>query len=343
MKKNHTAALTPLITHALFALLLAVPCLAASLAKAEVIDRVMAEVNDDVITLSEVEQEGRMIFQKIAREVAPEEREVTINKVRQEVLDNIIDKRLIAQEAAKQNLTVSGEELDAAIEKILSTNNISREDFINELYKNGIDEETYRSNLRSQILQNKLISREISSKIVVTEDMILDAYDTKYTRQVKEGGYYLMQIGISWGESEASQKSTAALYEDKVAARKKIERVHQLAVNGEDFRELARRFSDLPSSVEGGDIGVFSEDEMAQYMKDVVVGLKAGEISQIVETPVGFQFFKLLSSKEGGIVTQAPYESVKEEIRERLFRDAMQKEYSAWLKKIRERAYIRKL
>jgi len=310
--------------------------------EAEVIDRVVAEVNDEIITLSEVDEEGEIIYQKIIREVPPEERLEVLGQAQEEVLDGIIEKTLIAQEAEKQGITVSEEELDAAIEQILASNNFSREEFFLKLQEDGIDETFYRETLRSQIYQNKLVSREVRSKIVITEDMILDFYDTEYTSQVSEGSFYLLQIGTSWENTEEG-KSTETLPEDKAKARKKIERIHKLAKSGQDFRDLARRFSDLPSAPEGGDIGVFAKDEMANYMRDAVTSLRAGEISSIIETPVGYQFFMLLSSKEGGIVMRAPYESVKEEIRERLFRDIMQRELENWIEGIRDRAYIRKL
>lgn len=309
--------------------------------EAEMIDRVVAEVNDDVITLSEVEAEGRMLFQKIVRETPAAERDTALSQARRDVLAGLIDKTLIIQEAAKQNITVSEQEVDEAVNQVLEGNNISRETLVQQLEQSGLDEATYRSNLRAQILQNKLFTRDVRSKIVITEDMMLDAYDTIYTRRVKEGSYYLLQIGISWdGTGQISGAGTDETRR-KEEARRLAERVHKLARSGQDFRELARKFSDLPSASEGGDIGVFEEDELARYMKEAITGLKPGEVSAVVETPVGFQFFKLLSSNEGGIVMQTPYESVKEEIRERIFRETMKNEYEDWITSLREKAYIR--
>ena len=311
--------------------------------RAAIIDRVVAEVNDDVITLSELNKEGEVYLKKIAGEVAESQRDEAINKALDDILNGLIDKALVAQEAAKRNLTVSDVEVDEAISRISAANNVSMDQLYSELKENGLDFATYKDNLKSQLLQNKLITREVRSKIVITEDMILDHYDTEYTQHVDEGGYYLLQIGISWGDNEESKKSVATLYEDKLTAKKTATRIHALAVNGEDFHELARKFSDLPSAADGGDIGVFEEDEMASYMKTAVTSLKPGEISAIVETPVGFQFFKLLSNKEGGIVMQAPYDSVKEEIREKLFTETMKEEFKIWIRELKEKSYIKKL
>jgi peptidyl-prolyl cis-trans isomerase SurA len=318
-------------------------CASLKSAQAELIDRVVAEVNDEVITLSEVEEEGQPFFRKIAIEAPPQERDEAIARARVDVLDGLIDKTLIRQEAEKQGISVTEEEIDAAFQQILATTNLSRESFLEQLYESGLDEVTYRNNLQSQILQNKLVSRDIRSKIIITEDKILEYYDAQYTRRVDEGSYYLLQIGVSWGETQVSESSVATIEQRKVDARKQVERVHKLARSGQDFRELARKFSDLPSAADGGDIGVFEEDDMASYMKNAIISLKPGDISSIVETPVGYQFFKLLSTKEGGIVIQEPYDTVKDEIREILFQEAMQSEFREWIKGIKERAYIRKL
>jgi len=112
-------------------------------------------------------------------------------------------------------------------------------------------------------------------------------------------------------------------------------------MGGQDFKQLARQYSDLPSAVDGGDIGAFQEDEMAEYMRDAVTSLKPGEISPVVESPNGYMLFKLLSSQEGKIITKVPYESVKEEIRNTLYQQEMEKRYDTWLEEIRNQAYIK--
>nr|MBM1004016.1 hypothetical protein [Desulfofustis sp. PB-SRB1] len=77
------------------------------------------------------------------------------------------------------------------------------------------------------------------------------------------------------------------------------------------------------------------------FMLQAIEPLRPGEVSAIIETPVGFQFFKLLSSKTGGIVQQAPYSEVKEEIRERLYRQEVERQFDLWLTEIKDNAYIK--
>jgi len=314
--------------------------ISSSNTRAELVDRVVAEVNEEVITLSELNAESAAYMRKILVEVPPENREAAINQLHQEVINSLIDKTLIAQEAAKQGITVSEEEVDNAIDNIIASSNMPKEVFFEKIQESGLDIATYRSNIQSQIFQNKVITRNVRSKIVITDEMILDFYDTHYTQHVGEGGYYLLQIGMSWENSESLQSDTP-LYKNKLAAENRAKRVHRLAQSGQDFQELARQFSDLPSAVDGGDIGVFQEEDMASYMKDAVTTLKPGEISDIIETPVGYQFFKLLSSSEGGIVIQAPFDTVKNEISDLLFQQEMKKQIDEWLTDMRSSAYIK--
>ncbi len=314
--------------------------------KAELVDRVVAVVNEDVITMSEVNEEGKAFFQKITEQAPADELSAALRRAREDVLNGLIDKKLIAQEAAKQKVTVSDEELDAAFKQMSATNQMGPEEFRDKLKKIGMTEAVYRENLRNQILQSKLLNYEVRSKIIITDDMILDYYDTHYTKQVAEGGYYLLQMGFVAkrdarnSDAQNSGKADAAAM---LEAKKRAERVRELVESGQDFSSLAKKFSELPSAADGGNIGTFQVEEMADYMKGAVTSLAPGQVSEVVETPDGYQFFKLLSSQDGGVVVQAPYESVKEEIKKTLYEEKLKVEFDAWVKKIRESAYIKKM
>ncbi len=328
----------PIILFLLFASLAA-----GELHSAELVDRVVAVVNDEVITMSEVNEEGKGFFKKVTDQAPAAQLEEALRRAREEVLDNLIDKKMMAQEAAKQNVSVSEEELQAAAEQMLFNNKITRETLDAQLAQMGMAYDSYLDTLRNQILQSKLVNYEIRSKIIITDDMILDYYDTHYTKHVSQGGYYIMQMGFTWGKNSAARSSAPAKYADKMDAQKRAERVRELLLNGQDFRTLAQKFSDLPSAADGGDLGVFQEDEMAPYMQKVILKLSPGEISEVIETPSGYQFFKLLSSQDGQIVVQASFESVKDEIRNKLYEQELAGQFDDWIKKLKEDAYIKKL
>jgi peptidyl-prolyl cis-trans isomerase SurA len=196
----------------------------------------------------------------------------------------------------------------------------------------------YRQKLRDNILQSKILSVDVRSKIVITDEMILEYYDQHYTARVNEGDFYLLQIGFSTDDTGAANGDSS-----KERSLKLAKRIHKLARNGQDFKALAKKFSELPSATDGGDIGVFTLDEMAAAMRNAVQNLKPGEISDIVELPSGYQFFKLLSGEDEAIVVTSSFEGSKEEIREKLYEMKMTEAYQTWVKHLKESAYIQKL
>lgn len=318
-------------------LFLSLLVLQVSSALANIIDSCVAVVNDDVITLSEVNEAGKPMFQRVAEQVSPEQLADALKQARQTVIEKLIEKRLLVQQAEQMQISVSDEDVERALAQILERNSTTMEQFKSELARMGMDEQQYRDNLRDQLLGSKLINYEVRSKVIVPEERIIDYYDQHYTEQVGAGGYYILQIGVTLDK----EGMPADPVEATKAARKKAERILSLAMGGQDFKQLARQYSDLPSAVDGGDIGAFQEDEMAEYMRDAVTSLKPGEISPVVESPNGYMLFKLLSSQEGKIITKVPYESVKEEIRNTLYQQEMEKRYDTWLEEIRNQAYIK--
>jgi peptidyl-prolyl cis-trans isomerase SurA len=309
----------------------------------EVLDRVVAVVNDDVILLSELEDTGKAYFQKI-RESTPEQSRVTaLQEARNEVIESLIEKSLINQKAKTNKVSVTDDEFKKAYEQMRLRSGLSEEQFVDKLKQSGITKETYEKNLRYQVLQNKLINYDIRSKIIITDDMVKQYYDSHATeKSVTKGGYGLLQMGFTWGQSPESNKSAPNLYADKMDAKQRAERIHKLAKDGQDFRELAKKHSNLPSAKEGGDIGVFQEDDMAPDMREAVIHLKPGEISNVIETQAGFQFFKLVANKDGAD-TQSTFEAAKDGIREILYEQQLKKEFDTWVKNLREQAYIKKM
>lgn len=310
----------------------------AGSALADVVDRVVAIVNDEVITLSEVNEEGKPLLQRVAENVPASELEDALQEARRTIIEKMIEKKIMLQEAVKAKISISDDEVQMALDRILEKNRTTVEKFREEIAKLGMTEAQYRENLKEQVLSSKLVSLEIRSKVIVPEEKIIDYYDTHYTDRLEEGGYYLLQIGISLqGEETAAADKIAR----KQEAKKKIEEVRGLALTGQDFKALARKYSDLPSAADGGDIGVLRKDEMPPAMFDAIAKTETGQLTEIIETGTGYQFFKVLSGQEGQIIAKVPYESVKDEIYETLYQQEMEGRFAEWLKNKKSRAYIK--
>ncbi|MFH1019774.1 MAG: peptidylprolyl isomerase, partial [Pseudomonadota bacterium] len=301
--------------------------------QAEMVDRIIAIVNDDVITFSDLNREGAALFRRITQEAPPEQIERALLKAREEVLSSLIDRLIVEQRAKKLGISVGNPEVDNAISTIIERNKTTAEKFWQQMVLMGSNERDYRELIRSQVLQERLIDYEIRSRVVVNEERIREYYEKNYAQKMREDAYHVLQMGFAWKENTQAAKDDA---------RRRAEEARQQALAGQDFRTLARQSSDLPSSKDGGDIGVFKKSEMASYMKAGVLGLQPGQISTIQETPAGYQFFKLLSDR-GDVALQASYETVKEQIRKRLYEEALSSQFQKWVKELRDQAYIKKI
>ncbi|MDJ0623647.1 MAG: peptidylprolyl isomerase [Desulfocapsaceae bacterium] len=310
---------------------------------AEMLDRIVAVVNDDIITLSELEESGKEYLDRVQEKAPEEKRKDYMKEARQRVLSKIITERLINQQAATANVKITDVELQRSYQKNLEKIGVSHQEFLRKLEETGLSEERYKTDLRNKLLRDKLILYEVRSKVVVTDEMVKEYYDNQYAEEIAQGGFYLLQMGFSWGESEQVQQSEDLLAADKARARQRAERIRQEVLDGEDFSKLARQESDLPSAEDGGDLGIFQENELAPYMRDAIVNLDVGEISPVIETPNSFQFFKLLSRQDDEESMQAHFETVKDDIRVKLMESKFQEEYKKWVEQIKTGSYIKKM
>lgn|GEM_PF-106889 len=304
-------------------------------ASADVVDRSVAIVNNDTITFSEVNEFGEPLFKKVLTETPPDQREATLHQARLAVINKLIEKKLVLQEAKKFNVQVSDQEVESAVQRVMASNKITMAQLREEIAAEGMNEKQYREELRDQLLSSKLIDHEVRTKVVISESAVLDYYNTNFLATPADE-YDLLQIGCTWG---AQTQSGATPSQEE--ARQKAEKAHDLAVAGKDFKELAKEYSDLPSAAEGGDLGHFQQDEMAPFIRDAVIRLKPGEISRIVETENAYHFFKLVSTRQSQAAAREPLDKVKDQIRDKLYQQAVQQRFKDWMTSIREKAYIK--
>ncbi len=308
----------------------------ATAAEVTIIDQVAAIVNDDVITLSEIDAEATPLLRRIKSQgMAQSEEQAAMQKARQDILDRLIEKTLQVQKANEIGMDIDDAEVEHAIARIMEKNNRNKEEFQQDLKKIGTDEVRYRQSIKSQMLESRLVSMEVRSKVVITDKMVKEYYDSQYVQQSAPEGYTILQMGFVWGQAGRSAS--------RDEARQRAEEARQQVLTGADFQELAKDLSDMPSARDGGAIGTLAKEEMAPYMREVILPLAPGQVSELVETEAGFQFFKLMSAKEGNVVVKAPFDTVQEEIRNILYSQESEQLYKVWMDQLREKAYIKKM
>lgn len=310
-----------------FALILVVSFSLQTATAQETVDRVIAVVNDDVITLSELTE--------MALSLNPTSTQSLSDR---ELLDKMIEQKLFEQEAEKRGITVSEAELDASIEGVKQRYNLNDEQMAEVLKKQGLTPEAFREQWRAQTLGNKLLESQLKNKIVVTDDEIKQYYERNYLGSGSNGAALeeekvrIAHIMISYKTQDAAQVA---------------KQVADLAKSGEDFENLAEKFSDDESSADnGGDLGYFKKGDLIDSMEYAVVATPVGGITGPVESPAGYHIIKVLERSEPDYDTGSDAELVtiedatKNEIRETLMREKAQDQMKTWLESIRENAYI---
>ena len=297
----------------------------------DVVDRIVAVVNDEIISLYELDRAFDPILNKIkaSRYPAAQEQQV-ITEVRSRVLDQLIEQKLTDQELKRFNITVSDQEIDFAIERIKESRSISDEQFAQALDAEGLTLEEFRQNTKAQLLRVKLVNLEIKSKIVITRDEI-EAY---YNAHIREFGgqktYHLSNIVMVLPEF-ATDEDLQMIKTQMMEIEKKLDQ-------GQSFASLARLYSQAPTASDGGKLGGFELEELSRQLRAAVSELKAGEHTAVLETEFGFQIILVERIDE---TPGKSLEEVEEQIFEKLSPQVVNDKYKDGLRALRDRSHIK--
>ncbi len=290
-----------------------------------VTDRVIAVVNNDAITLAEL-QEAIAIYRYENRQAEPPS-----NELIQQFVARMIDNRLQLQEAEREKIVVDDPDVEEDLtEKIKKVNVKNREEFEALVKAQGLTLEGIKKRIREGLKVARLIRRKVTARISVTDGEIATYLEAN--RQKLETGlaYHARHILIApeMADSESAWE----------AARIKAELLRTQLLRGADFTELARQHSkDEATAKDGGDLGTLKRGELAQDVEAQILGLKPGEISTPHRSALGYHIFRLESKEtlEGEGLGRA-----QAQIREILFREKYEARLDAWLKEMKQRAII---
>jgi peptidyl-prolyl cis-trans isomerase C len=272
----------------------------------------VARVNGVEISQEEFNSEINIYMQRHRR---PESQlsEEQMAELRSQILESIIERELLYQKSVMSGIAVESAEVEAQLETI-------KKRFVNEagfdkaLEQMGMTEAEVKKEIERGIAIRKLIDREVAASIVVA-----DEESRAFYRQNPDLFKQPEQIRASHILVKADPKASDA---EKARARQKIESVQNKIAQGDDFADLAREYSEGPSSVRGGDLGYFQRGQMVKAFEDTAFGLKINEVSPIVETPFGYHIIKLFDRKPE---KKMDYSQVKDRIEERLKGEKVEK------------------
>ncbi len=296
---------------------------------AEVCNRVVAVVNNEVITLYELN--NRM---KEMTGVTPDElklkSEAMYLDARKKILELLIDERIAQAKIKELRIQVSERQVDNFVEKLKRDNQWTQEDLVAGLEKEGLSYEKYRERIRWDIERAQLIEYEVRSKIIIRDEAIQKYYEEQkgtlgVAEKVQLAGIFLIRKNLK------SEEEMRELY-------KKAQEMSAKLKAGADFSQMARSHSEGPGAKEGGELGLFTVDHLEPGMKSVVEALPEGGISEPLVRPNGIQIIKVTKKQAGKI---RPLEEMKEAIYGILYQEEVNRRYQNWIKELRESAYTR--
>lgn len=298
------------------------------MASGTIINAVVAVVNDDIITLYEVNREAQPLFRESEKRGALDD--AGRGKIRRTVLDGLVEKKLVEQKIRELNIKIGDEEIVQAIEDVKRQNGLDQEGLVRALATQGLTYDQYRSQMREQLERLRLVSMEVRSRIQVGETEMRAYYGANLEKYSEEDTFRARHIFFKTGEKASPEEIKRTMNTALMVLAE--------ARSGKDFTELARTYSEDPAArTNGGDLGSFKKGEMQPELEQAILSLKPGEVSELVYTPLGLHVIKLETRTAGA---PKPFDSVKAEIEETLYRRKSEERFSKWAKEMRSKASI---
>ena len=302
--------------------------IAAPVARAEIVDRIVAVVNDDVITLYELESTVEVILKRYEHNIRPEDRDRVAADARKAIVGRMISDLLLRQEARRLGITVREEEVTSTIQESLRKRNMSMDDLQQALAREGSTFDKYRDSTRNDLIRMRIMQREIRQRVSVTPEEIGAYYQEHRDEYEGKLRVRLQMISLPVPANSGPQA--------KAEQREKAEAILKRIRGGEPFEALANE-TRKGAEQAGGDIGYVEKGSMHPSIDEVAFSLKPGEVSGVIETPQGFAILRALERRGGGSLS---VKETREDVEDRLYRMKMEKKFEEWLAERRQKAHI---
>jgi|SRR5687768_2297270 len=247
------------------------------------VDRIVAVVNKEVITASELSDAVAGVQRQMRRQgTAPPERTL----LERQMLERMIVDRAQLQMARERGIRIDELQLDRAVQRVAQNNNLSLAEFRRALERDGVPFQAWREELREQMMVNRLREREVDDRIQVSDTEIdLFLAELKARPETRRVEYQVSHIAIRVPEQADAERIEAA----RARAQKALEELRA----GGDFARLAASYSDAPDALQGGMIGWRSHDRLPELFSGTLATMSAGQVSEILRSPAGFHLLKL--------------------------------------------------
>jgi peptidyl-prolyl cis-trans isomerase SurA len=312
----------------------------ATAVSAEILEQVLVKVNGEVITQTEFHKIQLAALREMQNQPDPSrlsdaELSKVLAQVTPQAIVTLIDEMLLMQRAKEMNLAVSDAQFTQVLESIRKDNKIESEAaFEAALKSEGMTLAQLKQMLSKRILIGQVQQREIGSRVDVTEAEEKAYYEAHPEEFATTPSVTLREIQVNATVDPIKKAASVGALDD---AREKAAAIRERIIKGEAFEKVAAEVSDAPSKANGGLIGPISRDEMNEELLKMLSKMKVGDLTPVVNTATGAQFFKLESSIES---TTLPFEAARGRIADRISGEKIGVEFKKYMSRLRSQALI---
>jgi len=259
---------------------------------------------------------------------APDRMEAMYKDKQKDLLRDMIDQQLLVQRGKDEGVSVETDVIKR-LDDVRKQNGLaSLDDLEKAVESQGLSWDEYKTQIRNGLLTQEVIHREMGQRIVIGHDEVKQYYDAHLKDFVRPETVDLAEIFLdTQGKSQ----------QEIEAIQQKIEDYRSRVIKGEEFSEIAKRYSEGSTKDKGGNLGTFERGQLSKQLEDVVFKMDKGQITDVIQTKTGFEVLKVLDHYQAG---QQPVEKVENEIMNRLYLQKMQPQLREYLAQLREESYV---
>lgn len=292
----------------------------------ESLDKIVAIVNDDVVTKSELDRALSLARIQLSQSNTNVPGKEVLQK---QVLDQLINKKLQLQIAKQVGINITSADIDRVVQNVADKNNISTSELYKRINQDGMSTATYRTELHDQMTVQKLQQQEVNSRITVTADEITNYMQSKLWQSNSSKEYHLEDILIPLSDTPSS--------DDIVDAKKRALGVIAKINQGQNFTEAAQKESGDDRALTGGDLGWRKLPEIPSAFAQHVVNMRTNEIAGPIQTPNGFHIIRLVDERAIESKSDAPNRTQVEQL---LMQRKFEEHAQNWVSKMRSQAFV---
>jgi peptidyl-prolyl cis-trans isomerase SurA len=292
---------------------------------ADVVERVVATVNNEAIFLSDLRKRAVPFLPQIAEASTETERMSLLKELYEDLLTFLVDEQLIRQLAGSSGIRVTDADVDSAVENLRLQNNMTEEEFQKALESQGLSQTQYRRDLKRQLIRLKVMNERVRSRVNVTEEEVRARYEQRARAQGSELRFQVSHVVVPVAEGASAIQ---------VAAKRQEAETLRASLTPENFNARAPQLG-------GGDLGWLTQGDLPEELERALLPLSAGEISSPVRGSSGFHIFFLQDRQVGAGFPS--YEEMKQELSREMLDAAMTRQEKIFLEEMRRKAVINRM